>query len=145
MKTTCIRSLVACAVLALTATLSACTTTPDAASPARGHAGETVEAWGAGLVAGDIDALIALCSDDFEHLKWGDLEGLRAFLTEAKAKGFFDGGTMSPNYIRLRNDGGAMIAYPVEFNSSTGPVAFELTLYPERNTWKIFRLTMEQK
>jgi hypothetical protein len=145
MKTTCTRSLVACAVLALTATLSACTTTPDAASPARGHAGETVEAWGAGLIAGDINALIALCSDDFEHPKWGDVEGLRAFLTDAKAKGFFDGGTMSPNYIRLRNDGGATIAYPVEFESNTGPVVFELTLYPERNTWKIFRLTMEQK
>lgn len=138
------RAVKVCAAFILIAALPACTTTPNGASSARGGAGETVEAWGAALVAADVDALLALCSDDFKHPQWGDKEGLRAFFADAQEKGFFDGGRMSPEYIRLRTDGGATIAYPVEFESNWGPVIFELTLYPERNAWKIFRLRMEQ-
>ena len=144
MKIRSARAVMVCVAFILIAALPACTTAPNGASPARDNAGETVEAWGAALAAGDIDALLALCSGDFQHPQWGDKEGLRAFFTDAQEKGFFDGGRMSPEYIGLRTDGGAIVAYPVEYESNWGPVVFELTLYPERETWKIFRLRMEQ-
>ncbi len=134
----------ACSALTLAAALFACTTTSSGGAPARGNAGETVESWGAALAAGDVNGLVSLCSEDFEHPEWGDREGLRAFFMDAKAKDFFEGGAMSPEYIRLRNHVGAAVAYPVEYESSWGPVVFELTLHPERDAWKIFRLRMEQ-
>ena len=112
------------------------------AAPAAGGSPEdqakaAVQAFAAKGAEGDIDGMLALFSDDFEHYEYGDKEGLKEFLSEAADMGYLEEMEVILDDAEFEVDGDTLTVYPVELEGLFGSLTFEYIFKNEGGTWKI--------
>jgi len=86
----------------------------------------------------DIDALIALFSDDFFHPQVGGKDEARFILNMGLESGYADGGEVSFEAVEIEKlDDGSYSVYPIDLQSYAGAIAVELVIVQEEDGWAI--------
>lgn len=96
-----------------------------------------VKAFAAEGSKGNVEGMLALFSDDFEHYEYGDKEGLEEFLSEANDMGYLEEMEIILDDAEFEIDGDTMTVYPVELEGLFGSLTFEYIFQNEGGTWKI--------
>lgn len=108
-----------------------------AAQDPLGIAKEGMAAFAEAAKKGDIDAMMANISDDFNHYQLGDKEGLRGFLQNAAAMGYLDELEISLEDTEVEKDGDLIVLYPVEVEGAFGTAVFEFEAKQKGGKWVI--------
>jgi len=98
----------------------------------------------AALEAQDIDALLALFSDDFFHPQVGGKEEARFMLDMGLQSGYADGGEVSFDDVEIEKlDDGSYSVYPIDLQSFAGAVAVEVVIAEEDGQFAITTLDVD--
>jgi len=98
---------------------------------------EKLTAWKTALEANDLDGLMLLYSDNFEHYEYGDKAGMKDFLMQASDMGYLEGIEVSLELTETTIEGDKAVAFPVDVIGAFGALAFEHTLTNEDGVWMI--------
>lgn len=93
--------------------------------------------WAEALGTGDIEAIMASFSENFEHSEWGDKAGAKQFLQSALDMGYLDGVEIDLTDAEYAVDGDTVTVYPVDLTSSAGAVTIELVFTKEKGGYMI--------
>lgn len=89
----------------------------------------------------DLDTVMALVSDSFEHPQLGDKAGLREFLQGAIDMGYIemyaDDTEVSTEDTEFEEDGEELIIYPIDVEGPWGSATLEFVAKQEGGAWKI--------
>lgn len=89
----------------------------------------------------DLDTVMALVSEDFEHPQLGDKAGLREFLQGAIDMGYIemyaDDTEVSTEDTEFEEDGDELIIYPIDVEGPWGSATLEFVAKQEGGAWKI--------
>lgn len=85
----------------------------------------------------DIDGMLSVFSDNFEHYQYGDKAGIKEFLQQSADMGYLEGIEFSMDDAEFEMDGDTMSVYPVDVEGSFGSITFEYILKKEGDAWKI--------
>jgi len=89
----------------------------------------------------DLNAVMALVSEDFEHPQLGDKAGLQELLQSAIDMGYIemyaDDTEVSTEDVEFEQDGEEMIIYPIDVEGPWGSATLEFTAKQEGGAWKI--------
>ncbi len=87
----------------------------------------------------DVDGIMAVFSEDFEHYEWGDKAGAEEFMSEANDMGYLEDIEvfLEDMEIDVDGDGGTATAYPIEMTGAFGSITLELTFTNEDGTWLV--------
>lgn len=96
-----------------------------------------LEAFKAGLLAEDLDAIMAPFSESFSHYEWGDKAGARDFLSQAIDMGYLEGLEVDIENAEKKVEGDGASAYPIELSGPFGSVTLELVFTKEAGGWMI--------
>lgn len=102
--------------------------------------------WKEATLAKDIDKLLLLYSDKFEHYAWGNKAGFTAFLKDTKGMGYLDKPTVnfdSAKVVASAKMPGAVEAYPIDMTAKFGTARIGLVLKKEGIDWKIVGMSVE--
>lgn len=100
-----------------------------------------VKEWVVNAKKKDLDAMLAPVSDKFNNPTYGDKAGLRAFIEQGIAMGYFDDIEVSleDTEIEVDKDGKASV-YPVDVSGTFGSVTVEFIAKQEDGVWKVVGL-----
>lgn len=110
-----------------------------AASPSD-RAMEAAKAWGAALAEQDLDKVMAIFSDDFEHYEYGDKQGISDFIGQAMDMGYLEDLEVDLDDAEAEVDGNEVIIYPIDLLGAFGSVTFELVFKEKDGEMKIVGL-----
>lgn len=131
-KTLAVMTIVALCTLAL---MSGCATsgkmTPEEAIGAK------VVAFKDALLAKNLDGMMAIFSDKFEHNEWGDKAGAKDFMSQAIDMGYLDGAEVNLEDKEIKVEGDTASVYPIEISGSFGAVTVELVFANEAGNWMV--------
>lgn len=96
-----------------------------------------LEKLGKGMAEGDIEAIMAVHSDDFEHYDVGGKEEMREYLEQAIDMGYLEEAKVVLDDAEFEVDGDEIIVYPVDLESPLGSVTLEYVFKNEGGTWRI--------
>ncbi len=94
-------------------------------------------AFKAGIVAQNIDAIMAPFSEAFEHYEWGDKAGAKDFMNQAIDMGYLEGVEVNIDDAQVTVDGDKATAEPIEISGSFGSITVELAFTKEEGGWMI--------
>ncbi len=94
-----------------------------------------LEDWQTAMKDHDIDGIMALFSEQFEHFDWRDKAGARRFIQEAMDIGYLDDVVINLDNAAIKVDGGMASVYPVEISGAFGTLSMELFLTLENDNW----------
>lgn len=123
-------------VLGMVALLAGCATGAKPESLVQ----KQVEQFKAMMLAQNIDGLVALFSDKFEHYEWGNKAGAADFMKNAKEMGYLDGLEVDISRAAKTAEGPKFKVYPIEISGSFGSTTVELIFAKEGDAWKIIGL-----
>ncbi len=105
-----------------------------------------VNEWVATVPEQDVDALMALYSEDFEHWEYGDKEGFAQFIEEAISMGYMDDAKSDVEDMEVQFDDEKDTAtvYPIDLTAAFGMATIELILEEDDGEWKITGMDIEQ-
>jgi len=111
----------------------------EAAAPADPKEAVTaaIQTFADAAAAGDMDKMLSVFSEDFEHYQYGDKEGIKEFLQQSADMGYLEGIEFYMDDAEFEEDGDIISVYPVDVEGSFGAVTFEYILANEGGTWKI--------
>lgn len=89
------------------------------------------------LKAGDVEGVMAVFSDKFEHYEWGDKAGAKEFLQQAKDAGYLEGLDIDVGKVQVKVEGDKATAYPIEVFGNFGSTTVEFVFTNENGTWLI--------
>ena len=92
------------------------------------------------LAAGDIDAVVACFSADFEHYEFGDKDGLGSFLRDAADMGYLDSLEIDLSDTEVEFKDGVATAYPIDASGAFGSVTIEIVGKEEAEGWRVTEL-----
>ncbi len=120
---------------------------PAAAAPAEAAAAPAadpkaackavIEQFAAAAAKEDMDGMMAVFSDSFEHYQYGDKAGVKEFLQQSADMGYLEGIEFSMEDAEFEVDGETLSVYPVDVEGSFGSITFEYVLKKEGDAWKI--------
>lgn len=122
-------------VLALITVVAGCATT-GGMSPEEAVA-QQIEVFKKGLLAQDIDMVLTVYSEDFEHYEWGDKAGAGDFLNDAVAMGYLDDAEVYTEEMEIKVEGDQASAYPIDVSGAFGTATLELIFTKEAGGWLI--------
>jgi ketosteroid isomerase-like protein len=93
--------------------------------------------WKQALLAEDLDGLMALYSEDFEHERWGDKAGMEAFLQQVFAMGFLQDAQIDVENAAIAVEGDAATASNIVLQGDFGTYDTSMQLRKEEGTWRI--------
>ena len=100
-----------------------------------------LKTWEEKVLAKDIDALLALHSDDFAHsgfdFEAADKGEFRGFLEDAVDMGYFDGVEIAYEPDAIVVDGNTAEVYPIDFVNNEGAVVVTMKLKKVAAAWLI--------
>ncbi len=99
-----------------------------------------VEQFKAMLLVQNVDGLMGLFSDKFEHYEWGNKAGAQDFMKNAKDMGYMDGLEVDITKATKTAEGDKFKVYPVEVSGSFGSTTLELIFAKDGDAWKIVGL-----
>jgi hypothetical protein len=99
------------------------------------------KAWGEALASQDMDKIMAVFADDFEHYEYGDKQGISDFISQAVDMGYLEDLEIFMDDAEVEIDGEEVIVYPVELMGAFGSVTFELVF--EDRDGKMLITTMD--
>ena len=95
------------------------------------------------LEAQDIDKMMTFYSDDFSNYEFGDKEGVRNFMEDAKQMGYLDDIEVDLSEKQTTITGNKASGGPVIVTGSFGSVSFFLEGVKEEGGWKLVDLDMQ--
>ena len=98
--------------------------------------GTLLEQWKAAVIAQDIDAQMALLSDNFEGSE-GDKEETREFMLQVKEMGYLEDAQVLLEEAELTIEGNTATVSPIEIETAMGMATADLTLTKETTGWII--------
>lgn len=113
---------------------------PAAAAPAddpKAACKAIIEKFAASAAKEDMDGMMSVFSDSFEHYQYGDKAGVKEFLQQSADMGYLEGIEFSMEDAEFEADGDTMSVYPVDVEGSFGSITFEYVLKKEGDAWKI--------
>jgi len=103
---------------------------------------ETVAKWTATLQQQDVDGCMSYFSEQFTNYSWGDKEGAREFIQDAKDTGLLEGLEISTDAMEITFDGPDRArVYPIDITGSFGTLTFDATVVKEKDGWKVIGLS----
>lgn len=96
-----------------------------------------MNAWQEAMTTGDVDALLALYSEDFTNSRVGDKAGLVRMLNEIAPQGYFQNVTSSLETMRIESSPEGATITGVTIKGSQGQVNMSFTLAKREGGWKI--------
>lgn len=96
-----------------------------------------IEQFAAAAAKEDMDGMMAVFSDSFEHYQYGDKAGVKEFLQQSADMGYLEGIEFSMEDAEFEVDGETISVYPVDVEGSFGSITFEYVLKKEGDAWKI--------
>ncbi len=105
-----------------------------------------VDKWVATIPEQDVDALMVLYSEDFEHWEYGDKEGFAEFIEEAISMGYMDDAEtdVEDMEIQIDEENDTATVYPIDLTAAFGMATIQLILEEEDGEWKITGMEIEQ-
>jgi len=89
------------------------------------------------LKAKNIDGVLEIYSDKFEHYEWSDKAGFREFLQQASDAGYLDDLEIDLSKMQVKMEGNTGTAYPIEIKGSFGSTTVELVFTNENGKWLV--------
>jgi len=89
------------------------------------------------LKAKDIDTVMTVFSEKFEHYEWGDKAGAKEFLQQSADVGYLDGLEIDLSKMQIKVEGSTATAYPIEVTGNFGSTTVELVFTNENGNWLI--------
>jgi hypothetical protein len=103
-----------------------------------------LNAWKAGIEAGNIDAIMAPVSDAFTHYEWTDKAALKSFISGALSQGELGNAKVDVESAEFtKNDDGTWTVYPIDLQAMFGSATIEGTFKQEESGWKIIHIEVE--
>lgn len=96
-----------------------------------------VDAFKAFLLKQDVDGVMTLFSDAFEHYEWNNKAGAKDFLKQAKDMGYLENLTIDTSKATKKIEVNKASVYPIEVSGSFGSTTIELVFAKEKEGWKI--------
>jgi predicted lipid-binding transport protein (Tim44 family) len=96
-----------------------------------------VEKFGTSAAKEDMEGMMSVFSDSFEHYQYGDKAGVKEFLQQSADMGYLEGIEFSMEDAEFEKDGETISVYPVDVEGSFGSITFEYVLKKEGDAWKI--------
>ena len=93
--------------------------------------------------AGEEEALMSFFSEEFRHFMFGDRDGLRGYLADARNMGYLEGIEVDMSYAEFKEEDGKITVYPVDVQGSFGLITFEYVLRQEDGEWRVIELDVE--
>ncbi|HDP35837.1 MAG TPA: nuclear transport factor 2 family protein [Candidatus Hydrogenedentes bacterium] len=94
-----------------------------------------MEKWREAMMAKDVDAIMVLFSDKFEHYDWRDKAGAKMFILEAIDMGYMDDMDVILDDAQIKVDGNVASVYPVDLVGNFGSLSMELIVSRENGEW----------
>jgi len=108
---------------------------------------ELIEANTAGCIkaaeAGDIEKLLTYYSDDFSHYEFGDKDGFKTFLLDAKDMGYIDGIEIDNSNAQTTIEGDKATVSSVSVSGGFGSTNIDFELVKEDGDWKISGMDLD--
>ncbi len=104
--------------------------------------GRMLDTWKAAAEKQDLDAQMALFSENFEGEQGGKAE-LKQFMLEAKDMGYLDDMAVIVDDVELKIEGTTATAYPLTVETAMGEATIGLELTKEAGGWMITGMEME--
>ncbi len=89
------------------------------------------------MKAKNIDGIMAVFSEKFEHYEWGDKAGAREFLQQAVDVGYLDGLEVDLSKMQVKVDGATATVYPIDIRGNFGSTTVELVFTNENGNWLV--------
>jgi hypothetical protein len=105
---------------------------------------KVVADWKAAGIAKDLDKMLGLYSESFQHYEWGDKAGLKNFLKDAISMGYLDNAELATDKAKITIEKGQAKVAPIEMKAAFGSATIELVLKKEGKTWMIVGMEVEQ-
>ncbi|MCC6145239.1 MAG: nuclear transport factor 2 family protein [Candidatus Hydrogenedentes bacterium] len=103
-----------------------------------------VQVFAEGLAAQDIDQVMSIFAEDFEHYEYGNKAGLKDFIGQAIDMGYLEGVETHTEDAEIEMKDGEAIVYPVDVSAAFGSVTFEFTFAKQDDgSWKVNYLEAE--
>jgi len=96
-----------------------------------------LEAFKAGMLAEDIDAIMAPFSESFSHYELGDKAGARDYMSQAVDMGYLEGLEVNIENAEKKIEGDTASVYPIELSGPFGSATLELIFTKEAGGWMI--------
>lgn len=103
---------------------------------------ETLAQWTATLENQDVDACMSYFSEQFTNSNWGDKEGAREFIQDAKDTGLMEDLEVDIDTMEITFDGPDRAQlYPIDVTGVFGTITFDVTVVREKDGWKVIGLS----
>lgn len=89
------------------------------------------------LKAKNLDGVMAVFSEKFEHYEWGDKAGAREFLQQALDAGYLDDLQVDLSQMQIKVEGSKGTAYPIDIKGNFGSTTVELIFTNENGNWLV--------
>lgn len=89
------------------------------------------------MKAKNLDGVMAVFSEKFEHYEWGDKAGAREFLQQALDVGYLDGLEVDLSKVQVKVEGTTATAYPIDVRGNFGSTTVELVFTNENGNWLV--------
>lgn len=89
------------------------------------------------LSAKDVKTAMAMVSDKFENVEYGDKAGLQMFLEGAADAGYLDDIEVDMKDAKVKVNGDSATVYPIDINGSFGSATLEVVCGKADGTWKL--------
>ncbi len=89
------------------------------------------------LKAKNIDGVLEIYSEKFEHYEWTDKAGFREFLQQSSDAGYLDDLEIDLSKMQIKIEGNTGTVYPIEIKGSFGSTTVELVFTNEEGKWLV--------
>jgi len=89
------------------------------------------------MKAKNLDGVMAVFSEKFEHYEWGDKAGAREFLQQAIDVGYLDGLEIDLSKMQIKLEGSTATVYPIDIKGNFGSTTVELVFTNENGNWLV--------
>ncbi len=89
------------------------------------------------MKAKNVDGIMAIFSEKFEHYEWGDKAGAREFLQQAIDVGYLEGVEIDLSKMQVKVEGSTATAYPIDVRASFGATTVEMVFTKENGNWLV--------
>lgn len=96
-----------------------------------------IQQWMDSLKKQDIDGMMQMVSDKFEHYEFGDKDGLRDFLQQAMDMGYLEGVDVDASDVEVEIEGSEATVYPIDVIGAFGSITLEFIATKEGDEWKV--------